>query len=471
MDQSYDMSIWAFTTNFFQAFDVPLTNGLNTFTLLAADLAGNVTVTNFSLTVDYSGKTNPPSVQVNWPLDGGIVCGTNFVCWGLVSDPTAAVAVQIVDTNSYTNWLDAEVGRDGNFRVERVPLNGGANIMTLTVTDAAGNSTNISLTITQGDMGLSIDAVLAGQTMVTGEVASVDCDIWVNGVQGVNNGDGTWTAQITPIGASGGTVIATAYPNSDEDDLGLRSFAMAHESTNSTQGQGILALVSSPSGVYISCYQEWDEEQFVSPSWVTYTNQLIWQNGQGGSETLFATNAETWYSLNLWSWPASLWPEQMPQGAFTNTELIDGINYTNTAEVDPPNLMEEHCNINLTSPYELQYAQRTADTQMRLATGGLPGSTGMNLWVISCTATGYPQPWIVRPEFPWGFSNAPINPQNISIPSGQFDTNGNLYLVLPDNTNLDVTPVVIGPNSSYYRLSNTLILPANAQPAYCWEPC
>ena len=47
-----------------------LTNGLNTITLHATDMAGNVTVTNFSLTLDYSSRTNPPLVNLYWPQNG-----------------------------------------------------------------------------------------------------------------------------------------------------------------------------------------------------------------------------------------------------------------------------------------------------------------------------------------------------------------------------------------------------------------
>ena len=67
-----------------------LTNGLNTITLYAADLAGNVTATNFNITVDYSSKTNPPAVQVYWPLNGVAVCGAGFACNGWVRDTALA---------------------------------------------------------------------------------------------------------------------------------------------------------------------------------------------------------------------------------------------------------------------------------------------------------------------------------------------------------------------------------------------
>ena len=83
---------------------------LNAFTLHATDLAGNVTTTNFSFTLDYSSKTNPPILSVNWPQNEMAICGTNFICNGLVSDPTVTITVQLVDTNGDTNTVDAAGG-------------------------------------------------------------------------------------------------------------------------------------------------------------------------------------------------------------------------------------------------------------------------------------------------------------------------------------------------------------------------
>jgi len=36
-----------------------MTNGLNVINVVATDVAGNVTTTNFNLTLDYTSKTNP----------------------------------------------------------------------------------------------------------------------------------------------------------------------------------------------------------------------------------------------------------------------------------------------------------------------------------------------------------------------------------------------------------------------------
>jgi len=64
--QHYDTNLLADTTNWFQCFDIPLTNGLNRVTLHAVDLAGNVTTVATNYTLDYSGATNAPVFQLFW---------------------------------------------------------------------------------------------------------------------------------------------------------------------------------------------------------------------------------------------------------------------------------------------------------------------------------------------------------------------------------------------------------------------
>ena len=62
-----------------------------------------------------------------------------------MGDPTATVSAQIVDSNGDTNEVDGIVERNGNFWVEDLPLAAGTNLLTLTATDAVGNTnaTNI----------------------------------------------------------------------------------------------------------------------------------------------------------------------------------------------------------------------------------------------------------------------------------------------------------------------------------------
>jgi hypothetical protein len=52
-----------------------------------------------------------------------------------------------------------------------------------------------------------------------------------------------------------------AIPLSDNGGNGSGGFDAAGN-PNSTNAQGILALVQAPEGVYISRYQEWDEQDY-----------------------------------------------------------------------------------------------------------------------------------------------------------------------------------------------------------------
>jgi hypothetical protein len=454
LDQFYDTNSLKFTTNIFQAFDIPLTNGLNTITLHATDLAGNLTTLATNITLNYSGKTNPPVVLVNWPLAGTAICGSNFTCNGSVSDPTASMTVQLVDASGNTNVMDASVGRDGNFWAEELPLGGGTNYLTLTVTDAAGNTATTNLTVLQGDTGLAVDAVSAGQTIVTGEIKPDICNnytIWVNGTQATNNGDGTWTAQIATIGVGGGVVEAMAVPNSDNGGNGLAGLDMAGNH-QSLQGNGVQTLVKSPEGIYIQSYQEKQcLSGYAEDIYYTNYNFTKWVNGLGGNSTAYVTDNGYIMWRNQSTWPVSTWPQTLPIGT---TVWDDGT----TNIVGPVGLAEEHCGINAIIDTHGSILQRTADTKMKLATGGWTGSKKMNLWVISATATEYYPGWSLDwvtglPHLDAG-SNAPVDSTKITILGKTLGSDGNLYLLLPDNTNLDATPIIAGA-PAYYTFNVT----------------
>ncbi len=226
LDQYYDTNTWEFTTNTWQAFDVVLTNGVNTFTFHATDLAGNTTTANYSITLDYSAKTNPPSVQVTWPQNGTQVSGNSFTVDGQVADATITLAATITDNNGHTNALNGLVERTGKFWVEDLPLNSGTNTVTLTATDVAGNATTNRFNVVQSAATLTVDAVSDPQQLwqstvnLTGTISDASYAVWVNGVKGTNNGNGTWSASNVPVN-DGGTAsfTATGYaPNEQQPD-------------------------------------------------------------------------------------------------------------------------------------------------------------------------------------------------------------------------------------------------------------
>jgi hypothetical protein len=235
-DQYYDTNACGFTTNYFECLDVPLTNGLNTITIHATDLAGDTTTTNFNFTLDYSSKTNPPLVQISWPQNGVQISGNNFTCRGVIGDPTATVMTQQVFTNSntnlffggiYTNVYLASVERNGNFWLENLPLTTGTNVFTIVVTDAVGNTSVTNISVVQSPLALSINPVTPDSQLwqptvnLTGTISDPTYAVWVNGVKGHNNGDGTWSANNVPVN-NGGTAsfTATAYAPTEQQPDG-----------------------------------------------------------------------------------------------------------------------------------------------------------------------------------------------------------------------------------------------------------
>jgi hypothetical protein len=229
-DEYFDTNQLGITTNYFQCLDVPLTNGLNVVTVHATDFAGDTTVSNFDFTLDYSSKTNPPVVQFTWPQPGTEISGTNCIFTGSISDPTATLIAQVLVTNVnftnlftngvYTNVYTASVDRAGNFVMANIPLNPGTNAFSITAVDAAGNVTTTNLSVVQTNFVLTMDPqppISQPTVSVSGVISDPTYAIWVNGVKGENNGDGTWSANNVP--ATNGNFTVTAYgPTEQQPD-------------------------------------------------------------------------------------------------------------------------------------------------------------------------------------------------------------------------------------------------------------
>jgi hypothetical protein len=235
-DQYFDTNAFGITTNYFECLDVPLTNGPNVITMHATNMAGGNTTTNFYFTLDYSAKTNPPILQINWPQNGAQISGTNITCTGWISDPTATVTTQIIVTNSntnlfynglYTNTYYGATDRSGNFWLQNLPLKTGTNTITIAATDVVGNTTVTNISVVQTNFILTINPVSPDSQLwqatvnLTGIISDPTYAVWVNGVKGTNNGNGTWSANNVPVN-KGGTANfnVTAYTPSEQQPDG-----------------------------------------------------------------------------------------------------------------------------------------------------------------------------------------------------------------------------------------------------------
>ncbi|MGO8926990.1 MAG: hypothetical protein ACLQU3_08895 [Limisphaerales bacterium] len=123
---------------------------------------------------------------------------------------------------------------------------------------------------------------------------------------------------------------------------------------------------------------------------------------------------------------------------FWNDSLSPPYASTNTSIADPPVLPQEHCDINQTNCGGPN-VRRTADTEIKLATGGPLGSRQQNMWMISASATDVA-------------TGLPIPYDQISIGGfGHPDTNGNLVIMRPDNDPTDIT--VRAPGKTNYTFA------------------
>ncbi len=217
-----DTSGLGFTTNYFQCFDIELVPGTNLVSVHATDSAGHVTTTNLVLNLDFSTRTNPPMLTLTFPQDEMRVSGTSFTMDGFVDDPTAAVTGQIVDGNRNTNTVRGQVERSGRFWLDNLPLNSGTNVLTVAATDAAGNTTATNIAVVKSQVTLTINPVADTAQLwhpklnLTGTISETNDEVWVNGVKGHNNGDGTWYANDVPT-TPGGVANFTVTANSSDE--------------------------------------------------------------------------------------------------------------------------------------------------------------------------------------------------------------------------------------------------------------
>ena len=100
-----------------------------------------------NLLASYSSKTNPPAIQLDWPQDGAQIGAGSFTLHGLTSDPTATVRAQVPGTNGILHTFFGVVERTGKFWIDNIPLAGGTNLVALTLTDSAGNSSSTNISV------------------------------------------------------------------------------------------------------------------------------------------------------------------------------------------------------------------------------------------------------------------------------------------------------------------------------------
>jgi hypothetical protein len=198
--QFADTNIWGFTTNYFQGYDVRLTNGANVFILHATDWAGNTATLTNTFTLDTSAATNPPVITVSWPPSNSVVGSTSFTLQGWLDDDSATVTVSGLGTNPVTGLVE----RGGKFTVPNLPLPSWTNTLTIAATNAGGYGQTRSWTVIKSAVTVTVDALSAAElaqpfVLVTGTISDTNQDVYVNGALATVNEDETWEAYDVPM--------------------------------------------------------------------------------------------------------------------------------------------------------------------------------------------------------------------------------------------------------------------------------
>lgn len=118
-----------------------LTEGTQTFTVVATDAAGNATTATRNVTLDLAA----PAVTITSPLTGTFTSAAAVTIIGTATDLT----LRTVTANGVTGTATATAGTSYAYTVENVPLNEGDNSVVVIATDAAGRTGEATVTLTR----------------------------------------------------------------------------------------------------------------------------------------------------------------------------------------------------------------------------------------------------------------------------------------------------------------------------------
>lgn len=400
-----------------------------------------------------------------------------------------------MDSSGETNTLFGMVERDGNFWVENMPLGSGANSLTLTVRDSAGNVAVTNITVLPSDVSLSINMPSSDQLWnqgitVSGTISDwTDYAVWVNGVKATVDGYGNWTAANVDLPA-GGTALfqARAIPMTDNGGNGSGGSGggpVTDANLGNPDPSGNLDTeveVDKPSQLIMWNYTDNESDLLTDtvstaqgPGYETQNNTLAggWVIGFGGWSAW--TNATVvnniggntaytnWFNVGFeaedsnpdYSTETTSYP--LPLGDVNFGVLNPNQEY---CDVGVPVVDKSDAGMGMDGPWTMKdVGHRKAFAHMLLETGGKGTAHRQDIYQFSATAQqNYCNKWPYLDytssqwwQYPtmipaqWQYPTT-IPVQQIVIDGTPLNSNGYVYKIYPDNTSVDVTPQVKGVN-------------------------
>lgn len=415
VDQYFDTNKFSFTTNYFQAYDIGLASNLNTITLRVSDLAGNVTTTNIDVTLDYTSATNAPVINFIWPTNGMVVSGDNFYLRGVINDETAEVKAQMVDGSNNTNEITGIVERNGMFWVENLPLAAGTNNISIIATDVVGHLSSSNLVVVKSSVTLTITSTPEGGGLyepsgtVSGTVSDASYGVIVNGTTATVYDTGDWIASNVPnLGQGTATFDALATPSGG----GGGGSTPVVQSVAVEMPEFIGLVEHHATKHFKELYNGTLETEYKR----TKDFEAQFQPSSGGTfKQTYNGTADDYRYRKLYGIPASItttthyqWSDSDPVGTYQQGASSGPITEDPQTPVKPvPEQDLEHMNVLPNYFYVTHYYARgvnhtwgddmgnvvkasvSADTSMKLYTGGKARVGRKNLFNIYTAATEY----------------------------------------------------------------------------------
>ncbi len=433
----FDTNRFQFTTNTFQCCDIKLTNGVNTITLRAMDLAGNIVTTNLNYTLSYAGVTNAPTLSIIWPHPNTPIGDSNVTIQAQVDDATANVTATVNN-----NTVQGLVERSGLVWLQNVPLSGGTNVVTIIATNAAGNVNTTNLTVVQSPVTLTINPIDNNQlnqplVTVTGTV-SPGQNVWVNGQQANVDDSGNWMVNV-PVSPTG-TAELNAQAGTDPDS------PLAVQSRSQPQP----AMVELAS--YVSSYQAaWTG---VNCGDGQYNDFFYWSPISGGTRSgngyLINQGEDDW--SGSWNDPIS-----SGEGAFF------AFAKNGSAEVTFNNV-GPYFNILMGAYGTYEYQMRS---ELMIEPSGQQAAGGTSLYLVSASALAFSNPSGINAP---SAGDVPVAPENlklngqVSVNSGITNADGSVSgLGLVSGPSGAPLPLVVSAPASLYSFNGKLETNVNLQ--------
>ena len=375
----------------------------------------------------------------------------------MLDDATATVQGEIVDAEGNTNSVLGTVERTGKFWVEHLPLASGTNTVLLTVTDAAGNASITNFSVVQSDVGLTLD-LPTGDTLYQksatfqGVVSNASCALTVNGISASVDGTGGWVATNVPLPDAGVVELAVV--------AALDGTNVAEQWFDCERDARIRTVEYHKSYGWFATPNETEVTVESSP--------IHWQSDIGGTGG--------WQHFDMQPEPAHYeWPaDREPVTTEGVAWYVAAGGQTNSWSVSHPTMPGEHSDLRRKwYPGEgagQAYYFRKADKEVELVTGGKADGS-KSLFVITASTTEIVNAQEIIPlvldTLPETAITTNVPYEQVSIGNlGTLDADGKLYVVLPNGTNVMVTPRVAGKNFYGFNVwvqKHRLIIKANGQ--------